>query len=189
MIYKIIQIDNLLEIQKDLTTYLPFYFKNFEICDSGFYGSDIEIIKKNCFRLKKFLIDINLLDRWNGVGISVLKNKESLNIHSDSLKKNRIFALNIPICNCNNSYTIWYQKKNLDTRPQFKYYVSESVHGICYFEYRDDDVTEIDRLDCSIPAFVNIKIPHRGISLNNKKRFLISLRFEPELTLEEIINL
>jgi hypothetical protein len=57
------------------------------------------------------------------------------------------------------------------------------------FQYKSEDVEEIDRMESSNTAFVNVKVPHSGISFHNSVRCLISLRFMPNVTEEEILNL
>jgi hypothetical protein len=189
MIYKNLVIDNFLEIQNELSTNLHRYLKNYKDCKSLFYGSNANIIKECCPGLSNFLYNKNLLNRFTGAGISVLNSNDMLYIHTDSLKKNRTYALNIPICNCENSYTIWYQEKDKNIKPKLDYYTSTNNQKIEFFEYDENNMIEIARLESSNPAFVNIKIPHRGISFNNNKRFLMSLRFNPELTWPEIISI
>jgi hypothetical protein len=56
------------------------------------------------------------------------------------------------------------------------------------FQYPPEGVEEIDRMESSNPAFVNVKVPHSGISFSNSVRCLISLRFTPNITEEEILD-
>ena len=57
------------------------------------------------------------------------------------------------------------------------------------WEEISEGVEEIDRMESSNPAFVNVKVPHSGISFSDSPRCLISLRFTPNITEEEILNL
>lgn len=179
MLYKTLNISNLDQIKEELNNVIQ--------KDSvGFISGNADLIKERCPSLTNYLKKINLLDRWKNTGI-VLLNNGSLPIHSDSLDPQRIYALNIPVCNCENSYTIWYKVKD-GVKPVIDGYGSPKKM-IYSFQYTPEDVEEIDRMESSNPAFVNVKIPHSGISFSESVRCLISLRFRPNLTEEEILNL
>jgi hypothetical protein len=179
MLYKTLDISNLDQIKKELNNAIQ---KN----TFGFSAVDTNTIKESCPSLTEYLQKINLLDRWKDTGMVVLNNT-SLSIHSDSLDPQRIYALNIPVSNCKNSYTIWY-KANKGVIPIINKY-GEPKKMVYSFQYKSEDVEEIDRMESSNPAFVNVKVPHSGISFNNSVRCLISLRFVPNVTEEEILNL
>ncbi len=179
MLYKTLNISNLDQIKEELNNVIQ---KDL----NGFNAGDTAEIKERCPSLTNYLQKINLLDRWKDTGVVVLNNN-SLNIHSDSLDPQRIYALNIPICNCENSYTIWYKVKD-GVKPVIDGYGSPKKM-IYSFQYTPEGVEEIDRMESSNPAFVNVKVPHSGISFSDSIRCLISLRFRPNLTEEEILNL
>jgi hypothetical protein len=179
MLYTILNIPNIDKIKKELNEIVS---KDI----TGFSAVDTEIIKSQCFELNNFLKSINLLDRWKDTGIVVLNNS-SLVVHSDSIVPWRIYALNIPIYNCENSYTIWYKVKN-GAHPTVNEY-GEPNRKVYSFQYNSEDVEEIDRMESSNAAFVNVKVPHSGISMTNSVRCLISLRFVPNITEEEILNI
>lgn len=179
MLYKTLDISNLDQIKKELYDAIQ---KDLD----GFNAGDTALIKERCPSLTDYLQKINLLDRWKDTGVVVLNNS-SLTIHSDSLDPRRIYALNIPICNCENSYTIWYKVKD-GVKPIVNGY-GEPKKMVYSFQYTPEGVEEIDRMESSNPAFVNVKVPHSGISFSDSIRCLISLRFKPNLTEEEILNL
>lgn len=186
ILYKKINIENLNLIQNEVLEYLSsntrFLLDN---GPSGFNGINTLELKLYSFHLKNFLEKYNLFNRWKNTGISVIESNSSLQIHTDSILQNRIYALNIPIENCENSYTVWYQKKN-NLSPKFFYY-NTNDGPILYFNYEPENVNEIDRIESKYPVFVNVKEPHKGESFNQNKRILISLRFTPELTEKEIL--
>ena len=178
MLYKTLDISNLDQIKKELSNVI-----NKDLF--GFNPSDTNLIKARCPSLTEYLQKVNLLDRWKDTGVVVLNNS-SLSIHSDSLNPKRIYALNIPICNCENSYTIWYKVKD-GVKPIIDKY-GEPKKMVYSFQYPPEGVEEIDRMESSNPAFVNVKVPHSGISFSNSVRCLISLRFTPNITEEEILD-
>jgi hypothetical protein len=178
MLYKTLDISNLDQIKEELNNVIQ---KN----SFGFRAGDTNLIKEHCPSLIDYLQKVNLLDRWKDTGVSILTNSyRSLKIHSDSLDPQRIYALNIPVSNCENSYTVWY-KANEGVTPIIDKY-GEPKKMVYSFQYKSEDVEEIDRMESSNPAFVNVKVPHSGISFNDSVRCLISLRFIPNITEEEI---
>lgn len=179
MLYKTLDISNLDQIKKELDNVVE---KNI----LGFRAGDTNLIKESCPSLTDYLQKINLLDRWKDTGVVVLNNS-SLKVHSDSINSSRVYALNIPICNCENSYTIWYKVKD-GVKPIIDKY-GEPKKMVYSFQYPLEGVEEIDRMESSNPAFVNVKVPHSGISFSDSPRCLISLRFTPNITEEEILNL
>lgn len=184
LIYKLVNIPNFEGIKKELSSKISLYFKDITELNSSFYYADTNLIKKECPLLIQYLNSCNLTHRWAHTGISVLNHKKSLKIHTDApQRKERFYALNIPIINCENSFTIWYHHKH-DNAPLYK--IDHGDNKIHYEEFEDDDMVEIKRISSDNPAFVNIKLPHRGINTNELPRCLISLRFIPELTTEEI---
>ena len=180
MLYKTLDISNLDQIKKELNNVIQ---KDI----FGFIAVDTNLIKESCPSLIDYLRKVNLLDRWRDTGVSILTNTHRLSIHSDSLDPRRVYALNIPVSNCENSYTIWY-KANEGVKPTIDKY-GEPKKMVYSFQYKSEDVEEIDRIESSNPAFVNVKVPHSGISFNDSVRYLISLRFVPNITEEEILNL
>lgn len=182
MYYKVISIPNIGNIQQQIIQYMSNSLTGVE---TGFYAVNSAVLKPKWTLLTEYLNTKNLLDRWQGVGVSVLNNKD-MNIHTDSNDPNRIYALNIPVLNCNNTYTVWYKEKAPNAFKNSSY--SSSGNSVDYNEYPLDSVEEVKRLESCNCAFVNVKIPHRGISMHYKPRFLISLRFSPDLQKLEIEN-
>jgi hypothetical protein len=77
-------------------------------------------------------------------------------VHIDS---HRNCALNIPIFNVNDSYTVFYQTdKNLS---------SDFILDRAYYSI-DSEKTEIFKFSLNVPTIINTKIPH-SVSHNNTK--------------------
>ena len=86
------------------------------------------------------------------------------------------FGLNIPILNCEDSWTVWYDAET-DLSPEFNEYDVRKSARRCLSE----NAVELCRMPASTPAWVNISIPHRPVTTHNKLRAVISARFMPEL--------
>jgi len=178
--YKVVDIPKLGLIQDQIVKEMS---KNYHSIQTGFYAAKSDALKLKWTLLSEYLDSINLFDRWVATGISILNNT-NLNVHTDSKNKDRIYALNIPILACKGTYTVWYKEK-IGTKQNMSSYNSFG-NTVDYVEYNLSDVVEICRLESNNPAFVNVKIPHRGITTHNNFRCLISLRFTPDLKKSEI---
>jgi len=179
MLYKILNIPNIDQIKKELNDVI-------QKDRFGFNPGNTDLIKEKCPTLTEYLRKVNLLDRWKDTGVVVLSNG-SLKIHTDSVDLRRVYALNIPVSNCENSYTMWYKVKE-GAKPIINRY-GESKKMVYSFQYSPESVEEIDRMESNNPAFVNVKIPHSGFNNTDSLRCLISIRFIPNITEEEILNL
>lgn len=185
MFFSKIKIDNLNEIQHEILNTIDDFFQPLDTAEAKFHSAN-QKIKVSSKNLNNFLKSLKLYDRWIGTGLSLLKNN-SLSIHTDSINPNRIFALNIPIINCQNSYTVWYDPIP-NSKPVLSYYRSNESPILSY-EYNKNEVIEVARLESNVPAFVNVKLPHSAVSTSQSPRLLISLRFHPDLTEEEVYDL
>ncbi len=160
--FKRIEIDNLKEIQEELISY-NFFQKNPDVVsddsplesfrNSGamFYG--IPDLPK----LKKFLNSILYTDLITHYHIINHIGNSGSDIHKD--EDNSPWALNIPILNCDTTYTSFF----------------------------DDDKKEIGRTTLDVPHFLNIERYHQIINLGNKNRLVISFRFAGK-RLEDVIK-
>lgn len=186
MLNKIINIPNQEEILKELVDNFPIYFGKLDEVVAGFQGCDVNLIKQTCPKLCAFLAEKNLLHRWKGAGMSILKDNFVLPIHTDSYMSAREYALNIPIINCQDSYMIWYDI--IDKSKAIKKAYTNNGVLVVSDHYDPSNAIECERICSNSIMFVNIKTPHSGVNLNKEVRSMISLRFIPELTLEEIKN-
>lgn len=169
--YKRIEVDNLKEIQEELIHY-NFFEHNYLTSewgtnDGGIEGNHVEFdpletsaayFEKipELTKLKKFLnsiIDPNAISHFYVMNFAGGFHSD---IHMDVDSK---WALNIPILNCENSSTIFYDKEN----------------------------KEINRITLDVPHFLNVgNHYHQMINHNDKKnRLALSIRFNKQ-TLDEI---
>jgi hypothetical protein len=87
-------------------------------------------------------------------------------------------ALNIPVFNCEGTYTVWYDGVITDNE------LPDSAKGIKIAEISriadPKTVKEIGRCDSSIPHWLNINVLHRPETTHDQFRVAASLRFNPE---------
>ena len=141
-----------------------------------FFITDTDQIKAQCPKLCSYLRDIDLFDRWDTTGISKLDPHSDLMLHSDGRCR---WALNLPILNCDQSYTIWYDAERKGNVSNV--IVEGQETAATYVRYRADTAREIDRVCSDVPVWVNVHTPHAAINLSKHTRMLLSLRFTPEL--------
>jgi len=88
-------------------------------------------------------------------------------VHIDSGKSQA--ALNIPLANCNNTFTHWYQS----TQPLIEY----QHHGDGKYLGADKNLcTRVASLEMTEPHFINIGALHNVDNPNNSWRILLSIR-------------
>jgi len=90
------------------------------------------------------------------------------------------FALNIPILNCENTYTVWYDAKDvLSTAAIYSTKSWEEPSKSPIFD--ETTAVEIDRIDSNISYWVNIMVPHAAVYNHDKIRINASLRFDERI--------
>jgi len=176
MNYQYVDIPNLDEISEQVLHKIPEFHKdnsscNFKNCDKNFF-KEIKI-------LKDFIETLIPWDEITHTAIVCTGSKSRLPIHVDRHPdKVHQYALNIPVYNCLNTYTIFYKirdrnKFNLSTDL---YYGKNPKTQYSYFVYDQSDVEEIDRLYLNKAAFFNHQIPHSAVNDTNEPRIVLSIR-------------
>lgn len=121
-----------------------------------------EIFYNNLDRRDFFRSFPNILDyiekfktTCTGVGlIKIFANKVA--IHQDhSASVGGSIRLNWPVINCEYSHTIFYENFNGVKEQKFL------DNGIIFYEYRDEDCKEIDRVCLDSPTALDVSVPHR----------------------------
>jgi hypothetical protein len=150
--------------------------------------------KTFCPTLYTALKDKDLIQYIYGVAFLVVPPGEKTAIHTDS--GSQYIALNMPVINCEKSYTVWYKTTNkMDPGTKWAYVKEDSVlsndkfenylsYDSDYFEFNSS--VEIDRVECTRPLWVNYKIPHRPEVEHNNLRILASFRFHNSLPVEYV---
>lgn len=127
----------------------------------------------------KMLKDLGIYDRWFVTSFSATRGKDNIStVHADSVKgwKGFCHALNLPVQNCHDSYTVWYDVGN---NPGWDALPWGYVDG---WGWDDNEiVAETARVPVSQPAWVNIVDPHRAETYHDETRVIITSRFYPSL--------
>jgi hypothetical protein len=141
--------------------------------------------------------------KWKTSYFSISNNGDACPIHVDYAEDVNFLTINIPLINCKDSYTVWYNTDidyNLpvketafnDTVNRLLIYDEASKHeksSRCGFWCSQDNAIELNRVECVSPMLANVSLPHRPIINHAQLRVLFSLRIRPELTIEEIVRL
>lgn len=159
----------LIIVDKDKTQFVP--------CDT-------EKLKALCPSLCSYLKSRNLLDRWARTGFVKLPPHGNLFPHIDNpYIPNRKWTINIPIKNCEESYTVFYTatQKVMDKKR------NNNIHGnlVQKIDFSPDEITEIDRVKTDSPYYCNVSVIHGARNITDEERLLLSLRFEPDI--EDIV--
>ena len=171
--YKPIVVDNLNLIQEEFKKILPKLINTNE--EISFFYIKRNIIESNVPSYVKLITDLGLIDRWVYSAVIITEGGKKFPIHVDALDwKNRCFGLNLPIQNCHDSWTVWYDAK-VDQTPKLS--DERESARICI----EKDAREVCRMPANTPAWTNNTIPHRPYTEHNELRVIVSARFSPEL--------
>ena len=100
-------------------------------------------------------------------------------LHIDSPDNSIKYSFNLPLVDCDGTYTAFYAADSpLVLSPSGRNLIAPP--GMVHHE--------VDRVECSTPMFINADTPHMGIS-TRPNRLLMCLRFVPELTRQEVMQL
>lgn len=103
-------------------------------------------------------------------------NDQPSDVHVDSFFD---FGLNIPVLNCHDSATVWYDSE--PTEKNLSVLNSESDALSCQTE----DMKEIGRCDANVPHWINVNVPHRPLVMHDQFRVNASLRFSNVLLIDK----
>jgi hypothetical protein len=139
----------------------------------------------NCPNLEEYLRNVGLYNNLNRILFSSNVDKKSL-VHVDSYNPIfQTFSLNIPLIECENSYTAWYSTTNKILNDLSRFGLSPETN----FAYSDEaDVTEVYRVEYTRPMLINTTILHRGIA-DNPRRTIASIRFNTMLSVTDMRNM
>ena len=175
--YKSTTVDNLQLISRQVLECLDNLSEG-----NSFFIQDTKHFRTSCPAIGEYLESIGLCQRWSFTGIAKLEAQGTLPLHSDGKCR---WALNLPILNCEQSYTIWYdaELKEDVVKPVV---IDGVVTSASYVKYREETAVEIDRVCSNQPLWVNVQTPHSAINYSDKPRIILSLRFSPEL--DDVFN-
>jgi hypothetical protein len=181
-LYKSITVDNLAQIQAEcLAVFNKHYTTAFGGRGFTFIYIDQDILRAEAPTYIQFLKEIDLYEKWSATAMIGMIGESRLTdspIHVDSTDwLARSYALNIPIVNCGDSNTVWY---NVAERDELSY-SSDDTRFTTVQTFKPETSTEIGRMSSNNPAWINVGIPHRAENNNANLRLLFSTRFYPEL--------
>jgi hypothetical protein len=172
-----VAVDDLAEMQKELWNIVPQVIPNWETDPGQFIHVDVEQIKKFSPRYSRLINILGLEERWHTSALITTNKDTTLQIHTDVYDPSeRCFAFNVPIVNCEDSYTVWYSAEE----PVINTVNPEDGKDKVLF-YNESTAVEIDRMPATTCAFVNNHTPHRPETGHSKFRAILSSRFNPEL--------
>ena len=142
-----------------------------------------------CPTLCNYLIEMGVYDKLSNILASSKSLPEGFpvrsRIHVDAYDKKFTHSINIPLVDCDNTYTAWYTGPLRVIDKRTNTFVSVNQNLIQYFYVIEDGTeTEICRAETNRPMIINTSIPHRGLH-NCPTRILAGIRFLPDLTDEE----
>ena len=178
-LYKPVIIENLQQIQKEcIDIYNKHYSESFGEYGFTFTYIDLEILRDEAPSYITYLKELGLYDKWVKsifVGTKGDRRWDDSQIHVDSEDwETRSYALNIPVINCEDSYTVWYDVTEYDFQHQDALYKAARGYDLA-------TSTEIGRMPASKTALINVAVAHRPVTNNPNTRLLISTRFYPEI--------
>lgn len=174
LLYKYVDLPYLEDIQKIIPKHLPDLYKK----ESKFTPESPEPFSK-CWQLVKAIETVTPWKNVESIVIISCSKAIPFDVHTDNYKNN--YALNIPLLNCENSYTLFYKTKDRES-PVSK--AVEQTHNLPYSFYREDQVEIIDKMYLHKPAFFNVNIPHKPVSVTDEVRLILSVRFHKEVLTE-----
>lgn len=124
----------------------------------------------------KLLNDLKLITYFKYFGLFWLRpGLSELPIHIDDPTYNENIALNIPVLECADSYTIWYDAE-VDYDAKIPDYATDGKYDPGGRVIKGP-AREIDRVNCSFPSWVNVAVPHQGYYTGSAERINASFRF------------
>lgn len=164
--------DSLKDSQSDFTN-IPSQFK--------LLGHRDKIIAY-CPTLYKELQRLGIADLLWSVGIIVANHAYHYPIHIDSANPARLsVGLNIPVLNCTDTYTVFYDVTRIEYEKLLPDYLVGSELAAGSVLCTEKDAVEIGRCDASIPHWINVARPHQPVCKHTKLRINSSIRFTPEI--------
>lgn len=178
--FKPIDVPELPDIQSEIIKILPQLILPNE--EFTFFYIKREQIEDSVPSYRAMLSRLNLLDRWTYSAVVTTQGEKEFPIHVDSLDwENRCYGLNLPILNCEDSYTVWYDAIATDTPSIY----GENLRASARF-YDTKTAKEVCRMPATTSAWINNSIPHRPVTNHTEFRAIISARFSPEV--HDLIN-
>jgi hypothetical protein len=135
----------------------------------------------NCPALIQQLSEFGLADSFLALAMIVIGHDNDYPIHVDTINTGFMsVGLNIPVFNCECSYTAWYDAEIL-YHETFNPYIMEAKGYSTAIPCDNSEPVEIGRCDANIPHWINVTKPHNAITEKNRLRVNSSLRFDKKI--------
>jgi hypothetical protein len=182
-LYKIVDIDNLDHIQSELQFIFQHCYKDtinhhLDKLTNQLNEIDKKLIFKHAPVYVELLKQLNLYDRWSRTYFSITTPEVTeYIIHKDRNDwKEKCFGFNLPVQNCQDSYTVFYKIKQNAT----------AYTGMPWYPWvpcwsKDDVEYELGILPSIQSAFINTSYPHCAFTNHNLVRVICTTRFHPEI--------
>jgi hypothetical protein len=169
-------------IQKELMHVASWAIKDIAHSPSEFINvDDIDKVKHTCPILVDEFKRLGIFDILYLMSIITVRPESYFPIHVDYPDPSRIsFGLNIPVLNCKDSYTVWYDTEVLPYKYLPGYIITSPLVSVAQ-PCDEENAVEIDRVECSTPSWINNHVPHRPHCLHNKFRINSSFRFTNQI--------
>jgi hypothetical protein len=172
--------DALPALQKELIKlYLHIKDRSFVPLTSTFFSygpspTERKHVFDSCPVLEQELLRLKLLDKFFFVAFVSVDTSKEFPPHVDD----RVVGLNIPLLNCDDTYTVWYDAKILD--QPFPDYVIGSEYVSRARITDKKHAVEIGRTEANRPLWIRTNVTHRPETHHDKFRLAASVRFHPE---------
>jgi hypothetical protein len=120
------------------------------------------------------LLRLKLLDDFYFVGFVSVDASKEFPPHIDTLD----VGLNIPLYNCDDTFTVWYDAKILD-QPFPDHVIGTGFVKAARIVDKKNAV-EIGRVEANRPLWLNTNVAHKPETHHDKLRMAASIRFSPE---------
>lgn len=130
-------------------------------------------IKQTCPYFYKYLTALKIERHLLRVGFVIVSKPKRI-IHSDYPASS--FALNLPILNCKDTYTVWYDSV-ITAQKATEYNSPTWVEVGDSPLYEESSAIEIGRIDSNQPHWVNVRVPHSPECNHNNLRINCTIRF------------
>jgi len=137
--------------------------------------NDKELMQTTCTTLMQEFQRLGIYNNFFVISFISVENNREFPPHVDVGVD---IALNIPLINCEDTYTVWYDGK-LKDQGLPTYAIGSPIAEISRVA-DPRTVVEIGRCDSSIPHWINVNMLHRPETHHDQFRVAASVRFDPE---------
>lgn len=144
--------------------------------------ADIEYVKENCPAIMAQLKQYGLDDVFVMLAMIIVAPGTDYPIHVDTLNHGKMsFGLNIPVLNCHDSYTAWYDAEILYHESFAPNILNTKFDIGTGLPCSHTNAVELARCSANIPHWINVVKPHAAICTHDKLRVNSSFRFDKKI--------